>query len=152
MAKTGAGWKAQAEWLAGQLAGLGAHPASCRKDAGGDCPEGGCAECWSLAAEAETAGAGLPQSRRRGNPRGAAAFGERSRMGAAEGRIRKADAFAESMARTVLPLQAEGLSFRAIADRLNGTKLEGKPCRTRHGCLWQANSVRRLLGRLEGKG
>lgn len=86
------------------------------------------------------------RSRGRGNPRGAAAFGDRSRMGAAEGRIRNADAFAESMAGTVLPLQAEGLSFRAIADRLNAGKK-----RTRHGCLWQANSVRRLLGRLEQK-
>ena len=82
-----------------------------------------------------------------GNPNGAQAFGARSRAGAVEALKAKADSFAQSLAGIVRPLLEAGLSLRKIAERLNAGKK-----RTRHGCLWQANSVRRLLGRLEGKG
>ena len=104
---------AQVKWLAQQLAGLGAHPDFCQDR--NYCPDGGCAECWRRAADEVVAGAG----RRRGNPNGSAAFGDRRGIGAAEGRTKKADEFAGKLAGIVTPMKAEGLSFRAIADRLN---------------------------------
>ena len=133
---------AQVKYLAQRLADYEKHPDFCQDR--NHCPDGGCAECWRTAADEATAGAGLPQSRRRGNPNGSAAFGDRRGIGAAEGRTKKADEFAGKLAGIVAPMKAEGLSFRAIADRLNE---QGKL--TPHGCRWQANSVKRLLERLD---
>ncbi len=78
-----------------------------------------------------------------GCPLGAAAFGEKRGLGATEGLKRKADAFAQKMANSILALKAEGLSLRQIADRLNA---DGAV--TARGNAWQANSVKRVLDRL----
>ena len=78
-----------------------------------------------------------------GNPNGADAFGERRGAGAAEALQAKADAFAQRVAGMALPLKAQGLSLRKIAERLNA---EGVV--TAQGKAWQANSVKRLLDRL----
>lgn len=78
-----------------------------------------------------------------GNPMGAVAFGENAGKGGAEAMQAKANAFANGLASIVLPLKAEGLSLRGIADRLNADGIV-----TARGGQWQANSVRRLLERL----
>lgn len=81
---------------------------------------------------------------RLGNPMGSKAWGDRSGAGAVEALQAKADGFAQRLASMVQPLRAEGLSLRAIADRLNGEGIV-----TAHGKAWQANSIRRLLARLD---
>lgn len=81
---------------------------------------------------------------RLGNPMGSKAWGDRSGAGAVEALQAKADGFAKRLASMVLPLKAEGQSLRAIADKLNGEGIV-----TAHGKAWQANSVRRLLARLD---
>ncbi len=81
---------------------------------------------------------------RLGNPNGYMAFGDRSRAGATEALKNKANSFANGLASIVLPLKTQGLSLRKIADRLNADGIV-----TAHGKTWQANSVKRLLDRLE---
>lgn len=81
---------------------------------------------------------------RLGNPMGSKAWGDRSGAGAVEALQAKADGFARRLASMVQPLRAEGLSLRAIAEKLNA---EGVV--TAQGKTWQANSIRRLLARLD---
>lgn len=78
-----------------------------------------------------------------GNPMGAAAFGGNAGKGGAEAMQAKADGFAQRLAGIVLPLKAQGLSLRRIAERLNADGIV-----TPRGGAWQANSVKRLLERL----
>lgn len=78
-----------------------------------------------------------------GNPMGAAAFGENTGKGGAEAMQAKADGFAQRLSGIVLPLRAQGLSLRRIAERLNADGIV-----TARGGAWQANSVKRLLERL----
>lgn len=80
-----------------------------------------------------------------GNPLGAKAFGDRSGAGAAEAKTRKANAFAIRLVDRVLPLRAKGMTLRAIAAELNAAGI-----RTARGETWYANSVKRLIDRLEG--
>ncbi|MBO4296772.1 MAG: recombinase family protein, partial [Desulfovibrio sp.] len=84
---------------------------------------------------------------RLGCPLGARAFGDRRGLGATEALRGKADAFAEGLASIVLPLHAEGLPLRKIAERLNAEGIV-----TAQGKLWQANSVKRLIDRLSRLG
>lgn len=79
-----------------------------------------------------------------GNPNGAQAFGSRSRAGATEALQSKANSFADGLASIVMPLKAQGLSLRKIADKLNADGIV-----TAQGKMWQANTVKRLLDRLE---
>lgn len=79
-----------------------------------------------------------------GNPNGSKAFGDRSRAGATEALKVKANSFADGLASIVMPLKAEGLSLRQIADKLNADGIV-----TAQGKTWQANTVKRLLDRLE---
>ena len=79
-----------------------------------------------------------------GCPLGAAAFGDRRGYGATEALKAKADRFARSLASIVQPLLDAGLSLRKIADKLNGQGIV-----TAQGKLWQANSVKRLVERLQ---
>jgi DNA invertase Pin-like site-specific DNA recombinase len=79
-----------------------------------------------------------------GNPKGAAAFGERRGAGAAEARIAKADKRAKGLRDTIASIEAEGIvSANGIARRLNergiATPREGK---------WSARSVLNVQGRL----
>ena len=78
-----------------------------------------------------------------GNPMGAATFGENAGKGGAEAMQTKADGFAQSLSGIVLPLKAQGMSLRQIADRLNADGIV-----TARGGAWAANSVRRVLNRL----
>ncbi len=78
-----------------------------------------------------------------GNPLGAAAFGDKIRQGSVEAVQKKADDFAVSISKIILPMRAEGLNLKQIADRLN---TEGY--KTSRGGKWQATSVRRVLDRL----
>ena len=84
------------------------------------------------------------QGARLGCPLGAAAFGDRRGAGAAEGRTKKADAFAAKLAGRVLPLREKGMSLRAIAAELNADSI-----RTAQGRTWQATTVRNLLARID---
>ena len=83
------------------------------------------------------------RGRKLGCPLGAKAFGASAGKGGPEAMQAKADSFAQSLASIVLPLKAEGLSLRGIADRLNADGIV-----TARGGRWQANSVKRLLDRL----
>ena len=84
---------------------------------------------------------------RLGCPLGAKAFGDRRGLGATEALQGKADAFAEGLAGIVLPMHAEGLPLRTIAERLNAEGIV-----TARGGQWQANSVKRLIDRLSRLG
>ena len=79
-----------------------------------------------------------------GNPNGATAFGERRGAGATEGRVKKADDFAKRLASRVMPMRENGLSLRAIAERLNADSI-----RTVQGKEWKATTVKNLIDRLE---
>lgn len=85
---------------------------------------------------------------RLGNPLGAEAFGTRRGAGAAEGRTRKADAFAKRLAGTVLPWRAEGLSYRAIADKLNARHIKTPNSKEDAPKTWKAATVKSLIDRL----
>ena len=78
-----------------------------------------------------------------GCPLGAAAFGDRIRVGAVEAVKEKADKFAQGIGRVILPWREEGLNLKQIADRLNEQGIL-----TARGGKWQATSVRRVLDRL----
>lgn len=79
-----------------------------------------------------------------GNPNGSRAFGDRIGLGAKEALQEKANSFADGLASIVMPLKAQGLSLRKIADKLNADGIV-----TAQGKRWQANTVKRLLDRLE---
>ena len=78
-----------------------------------------------------------------GCPLGVAAFGDRIRVGAVEAVKRKADDFAASISKVILPLKEQGLNLKQIADKLNE-----RGVLTARGKTWQATTVKRVLDRL----
>ncbi len=78
-----------------------------------------------------------------GCPLGAAAFGDRIRAGVVEAVKRKADDFAASISKVILPLREQGLNLKQIAATLNE-----KGILTARGKTWQATTVKRVLDRL----
>ena len=79
-----------------------------------------------------------------GCPKGMNRFGARIGFGHIEGIVRSADDFAETLRPAVESMKDQ--SLRKIAASLNANGYT-----TRTGKTWQANSVRNLLKRLEGK-